>query len=113
MKSKIIAFTMAVFVLVGSSMTAEAKVCPNSTLENGEHLFTGCKPTLGGRIEDLGYHTYIWGYDRNYNPIYESCHMTQGVQYCISVCTFCGIDQPNGGHEHRKEVQHSASHKNE
>lgn len=54
MKSKIIALSMALLVLAGSSMTAEAKVCPNSTLVNGEHLFTGCKSTLGGAYRGSG-----------------------------------------------------------
>lgn len=114
MKSKIIALSMALLVFAGSSMTAQAAVCPNPNAPGGVHHFNSCKPTLGGRIEDLGYHTYLYAYDNNHNPVYRSdCHLTQGIQYCRYVCFYCGADDPDGAHEHKQLIQHSISHKNE
>lgn len=109
MKKKLVAFCMAMFVFAGSSMTAMAAVCPNAP--DGVHHFNSCKPVNGGRIADLGTHTYLYGYDENDKPIYRNnCRMTQPYQYCIYACYWCGQENPNGAHEHAQAIRHSISH---
>lgn len=111
MKTKIIALVMALLVFAGSSMTALAAVCPNPNSPDGYHHFNSCKPANWGRIDDLGYHQYLFGYDHNLKPIFRyDCHLTQGIEYCMYVCNYCGMDEPGGAHEHPQEVRHSISH---
>ena len=110
MKKKLLALGMALFVFSGSSMTALAAVCPHPKAPGGVHHFNSCKPTGGGRTDDLGYHSYLYGYDENNNPIYKNCKMTQPVQYCIYVCYYCGQENLDGTHEHKLLIQHSVNH---
>ena len=101
---------MALLVFISSSMIALAAVCPAAP--DGVHHFDACKTAPAGRIDDLGYHSYLYGYDEKGNPIYKSdCKMTQGVQYCWDVCSYCRLQNPNGGqHEHKLAIEHSISH---
>lgn len=111
MKKKIVAFCTAMFVFAGSSMTALAAVCPHPNAPEGVHHFNSCKSVDGGRIEDLGTHTYLYGYDKNNKPIYrDDCRKTQAYKYCIYVCYYCGLENQNGAHEHPQGIRHSISH---
>lgn len=113
MKRTIAAFCMAILVFAGSSMTALAAVCPHPNAPGGVHHFTSCKPAgNGGRIEDHGFHSYLYGYDDTGKPMYRNdCRMTEAFQYCIYVCHWCGLENPDSPHEHSLGIQHSISHK--
>ena len=110
MKKKLLALGMALFVFAGSSMTALAAVCPHPNAPGGVHHFNACKPTGGGRTENLGTHSYLYGYDENYNPIYRNCTMTKVIQYCVYVCRYCAQENPNGAHEDTIAIRHSVNH---
>ena len=115
MKSKIIALSMALFVFAGSSMTAQAGLCPNPNSPDGLHHFEYghqyCEFQDWGYVKDLGSHREIYGYDQDANPIYgPECKMTQKVEYFKYVCFLCGLEDSNGSHEHFGPIQHSISH---
>lgn len=108
MKRKMIALSMALFVFTGSSMTAQAAVCPNPNSPGGVHYFNSCRPAgYGGRIEDLT--SFVRCDDDIING--NDCKMTQGIQYCRYVCFYCGLEYDDGAHEHRLPIRHSVSRK--
>ena len=73
------------------------------------HDFSACK-NVGGTVNDLGYHQYLYGYDEYHSPIYKSCHLTQVVEYCVYVCSHCGLERSGSGHSHIRNTEHSVSH---
>lgn len=113
MKSKLIAFCLAVFVFTGSSMTAQAAVCPNAP--DGVHHFEMghqyCKYQNMGRTVDLGTHRYLYAYDGNGNPVYKNnCRLTQTHLYYRYTCYWCGLEDTSASHEHIQEIEHSIAH---
>lgn len=110
MKKKLIAFCMAIFVFAGSSVTALAGNCPAQGAQGRDHCFSDHRYVGMGRTDDLGTHSYLYGYDENGKPIYRICKMTQTVKYCTLVCYWCGQDDPSGAHQHAEAIKHSLSH---
>lgn len=114
MKSKLIALSMALFVLAGSSMTAQAAVCPHPSAPGGAHYYEEdhrhCHNEGMGYSEDLGTHGYVYAYRSTGEAIYHyDCRITKVHTYHRYVCYWCGQVDASASHEHTYEV-HSVSH---
>ena len=110
MKKAILSLCMVAIILIVSSNTCFAAVCPNPNAPGGVHHFTDHK-VVGGNTEHYD-HPYIYGYDHNNQPIYYTCHVTVVTDYCVYVCHYCGLEEPLSVHPAHTHVHeyHSVAH---
>lgn len=115
MKSKLIALSMALLVLAGSSMTAQAAICPHPNAPGGVHYYVTdhihCHDEGMGYTKDLGTHRYLYAeYDTGEKIYHDDCRITQTHSYHRYMCYWCGQVDTSASHEHIHEVKHSIAH---
>lgn len=97
--------------LIFASMPCYAfNTCPGNS-PDGVHHFSGHKSLNYGYNESLGYHSYLYGYDSNNNPIYRSdCLMSQAYHYCENFCVYCNATLEGSRHTEKDNIIHSKLH---
>lgn len=106
MKKTIATLCMVITILIGSTSTCFAAVCPNSP--DDVHHFNKMN-IIAGNTEYYD-HTYLFGYDENNKPIYDTCRVTIITSYWHYVCQFCGLQKPNDPVHESVVTTHSANH---
>lgn len=106
---------MAIFVMISLfafvesySFGAVNYVCDSSP--DKVHHFDGHRSLNYGYSVDLGYHSYVYGYEGN-TPVYHNdCHLTQTYYYCERYCIYCNTPQTGSVHSEPGTLIHSVNH---
>ena len=105
---KILIFSLAVMMLFGSTITANAAVCDNAP--DGVHHFNRCKRS-SDTFELPSIHTYVFAVDDNGLATLRSCNVVSTYVYCDYECSYCGLLNPIGKrHSHKIAENHSEKH---
>lgn len=84
--------------------------CPGNS-PDGVHHFSGHRSLNYGYTVTIGYHSYLYGYDANNQPIIRNdCLMSQAYHYCEYYCVYCGIPKGDGVHTEEDNIIHSVLH---
>ena len=105
---KIVVIMTLILALACQAIVAYASVCPNSP--TGVHEFNTCS-RKGGTHTTEGKHMYLYGHDKNGNPIYEICNTVNTFAYCRYKCAYCGtLNFSEPMHDHFVSTTHSRQH---